>query len=95
MLTAGMDGVRNRIEPPDDARKNIFHMTPTERDHNGIATLPGSLHEAHQALLADDLICKALGPHVVEALTCVANAEWDAFRTAVHPWELERYLATY
>jgi glutamine synthetase len=95
MLTAGMDGVRNRIEPPDDARKNIFHMTPTERDHNGIATLPGSLHEANQALLADDLICKALGPHVVEALTCVANAEWDAFRTAVHPWELERYLATY
>ncbi len=95
MLTAGMDGVRNRIEPPDDARKNIFHMTPTERDHNGIATLPGSLHEAHQALLDDDLICKALGPHVVEALTCVANAEWDAFRTAVHPWEIERYLATY
>ena len=95
MLTAGMDGVRNRIEPPDDARKNIFHMTPTERDHNGIATLPGSLHEAHQALLADDLICKALGPHVVEALTCVANAEWDAFRTAVHPWELDRYLAMY
>ena len=95
MLTAGMDGVRNRIEPPDDARKNIFHMTPTERDHNGIATLPGSLYEAHQALLADDLICKALGPHVVEALTCVANAEWDAFRTAVHPWEIERYLATY
>jgi len=95
MLAAGMDGVRNRIEPPDDVHKNIFHMTATERNHNGIATLPGSLAEAHQALLADDLICKALGPHVVEALTSVANAEWDAFRTAVHPWELDRYLAMY
>ncbi|NLN09342.1 MAG: glutamine synthetase, partial [Methanoculleus thermophilus] len=47
------------------------------------------------ALLADELICKALGSHVVEALTNVANAEWDAYRTAVHPWEIDRYLATY
>ncbi|MDD4568316.1 MAG: hypothetical protein PHU37_10475, partial [Methanoculleus chikugoensis] len=83
------------IEPPDDAHKNIFHMTADERGRNGIETLPGDLHEAHRALLADDLICKALGPHVVEALTSVAGAEWDAYRTTVHPWELDRYLATY
>ena len=70
-------------------------MTAAERGHTGIATLPGDLAEAHRALLADDLICNALGPHVVEALTNVANAEWDAYRTAVHPWELDRYLATY
>ncbi|MDV2480690.1 type I glutamate--ammonia ligase [Methanoculleus sp. Wushi-C6] len=95
MLTAGMDGVRNRIEPPTDVHKNIFHMTAAERNQDGIPTLPGSLYDAHQALLADDLICKALGPHVVDALTTVANAEWDAFRTAVHPWELDRYLAMY
>jgi len=70
-------------------------MTPEERRRAGIETLPGDLAEAHQALLADDLICRALGPHVVEALTNVANAEWDAYRTMVHPWELDRYLATY
>jgi glutamine synthetase len=70
-------------------------MTSTERGQNGIETLPGDLHQAHSALLADDLICNALGPHVVEALTSVAEAEWDAYRTTVHPWELDRYLAAY
>jgi len=95
MLAAGMDGVRNKIEPPNGVDKNIYQMTSAERGYAGIDTLPCDLYEAHQALLADDLICEALGPHVLEALTSVTNAEWDAYRTAVHPWELDRYLATY
>ena len=95
MLAAGMDGVRNKIEPPNGVDKNIYQMTPAERGYAGIDTLPCDLYEAHQALLADDLICEALGHHVLEALTSVTNAEWDAYRTAVHPWELDRYLATY
>ncbi len=95
MLAAGMEGVREKLEPPAGVVNNIYHMTAAERDRAGIETLPGDLAEAHRALLADDLICRALGPHVVEALTNVANAEWDAYRTMVHPWELDRYLATY
>lgn len=95
MLTAGMEGVRQEIEPPSGVSNNIYHMTPAERECAGIETLPGDLYAAHQSLLADDLICRALGPHVVEALTSVAEAEWEAYRTMVHPWELERYLATY
>jgi len=95
MLAAGMEGVRKKIEPPNGADRNIYRMTAAERDRDGIETLPGDLYEAHQALLADDLICRALGPHVMEALTSVAEAEWDAYRTTVHPWELDRYLATY
>ena len=95
LLAAGMDGVRNRIEPPTGVGKNIYHMDAAERQDAGIRTLPADLAEAHQALLADEIICRALGPHVVAALTNVANAEWDAYRTAVHPWELDRYLPTY
>jgi len=36
-----------------------------------------------------------MGPHVMEGLARIANLETDLFRTAVHPWELDRYLATY
>ncbi|RXE56133.1 glutamine synthetase [Methanoculleus taiwanensis] len=95
LLAAGMDGVRNRIEPPASTNANIFHMTPAERQRAGIETLPADLAEAHQALLADDVVCRALGSHVVDALSSIAELEWDSFRTAVHPWELDRYLATY
>jgi len=95
IFAAGMDGVKNKIEAPTMTTKNVFHMSEEDRKIDGIDTLPGSLYEAQQALLADDLICKALGPHIIDALTDIARIEWDAFRIAVHPWELERYLPTY
>ncbi|KUG19774.1 glutamine synthetase type i [hydrocarbon metagenome] len=95
MLAAGMDGVRNRLDPPPSIDKNIFLMSEEERRKEGIDTLPGDLYEAHQDLLADDLICRTLGSHVVDGLTCAMQIEWDSYRTAVHPWELERYLPTY
>jgi len=95
MLAAGMEGVRNRILPPASTDTNIFHMSAEEREKAGIETLPANLYDAQQALLADDVICRALGDHVVNALTTIAAVEWDAFRTAVHPWEIERYLPTY
>ncbi len=95
MLAAGMEGIREEVEPPAGVNKNIYHMAAGERERDGIGMLPGDLAEAHRALLADDLICRALGSHVVEALTNVTEAEWDAYRTIVHPWELDRYLATY
>ncbi|MCK8518115.1 hypothetical protein [Methanoculleus sp. 7T] len=31
----------------------------------------------------------------IDALTNVTNAEWDVYKTTVHPWELDRYLAAY
>ena len=45
--------------------------------------------------MADELICNALGPHIVENLNTIAEMEWDAFRTMVHPWELDQYLSKY
>jgi glutamine synthetase len=45
--------------------------------------------------MKDQVLCDALGPHILETLTNITIAETDAFRLAVHPWELERYLATY
>ena len=56
--------------------------------------LPGSLMEANAALLKDDVLCKTLGDHVVTNLRRIAQMETDSFRLAVHPWELDRYLAT-
>ena len=43
----------------------------------------------------DSVIAKAMGSHVMEGLNSITRLETDAFRLAVHPWELDRYLATY
>ncbi|MDR0438715.1 MAG: glutamine synthetase beta-grasp domain-containing protein, partial [Methanocalculaceae archaeon] len=56
MLAAGMDGVINKIEPPENVDKNIFRMTPAERAAEGIRCLPWNLQEANNALMRDELL---------------------------------------
>ena len=92
MIAAALDGIKNKITPPPSTDSNIYHLDEAERESRGITMLPGSLMEANDALLDDEVICEALGSHVVEYLTRVAKAETEAFHLVVHPWEQERYL---
>jgi glutamine synthetase len=95
MLAAGLDGIKNKIMPPESTNVNIYHLTEKERKKMKIEMLPGSLAESQEYLMKDKVLCDALGNHIVETLARIAVAETDAFRLAVHPWELDRYLATY
>ncbi|MDT8357239.1 MAG: glutamine synthetase, partial [Methanomicrobiaceae archaeon] len=95
VLAAGLDGVKNRIEPPVSIDRNIFRLSAEESEALGIETLPGDLATADCYFREDPVICEALGPHVVENLHRMAMLEIDSFRTAVHPWELDRYLGQY
>jgi len=95
MLAAGLDGIKNKIMPPESTDVNIYHLSAQERNKLGIEMLPGSLFEANQAFLKDSILTKTMGSHVTENLDRIAQIETDAFRLAVHPWELDRYLASY
>ena len=95
LLAAGLDGVKNKIMPPEQTNTNIYHMSVKDRKRLKIDMLPGSLAEAQAAMMKDEVICNALGAHVVETLSNIAEAETDAFRLTVHQWELDRYLANY
>jgi glutamine synthetase len=95
MLAAGMDGIKNKIMPPDMTNANIYHMDAKERKKLRIDMLPGSLTESNAALVGDDVLCRTLGNHIVEDLTRITEMETESFRLAVHPWELDRYLAAY
>jgi glutamine synthetase len=95
MLAAGLDGIKKKILPPESTDVNIYHLSEAERKKRGIDMLPGSLIEANEALDNDPVISKAMGPHIMEGLDSIAQLETDLFRLAVHPWELDRYLAIY
>ncbi len=94
-LAAGLDGIEKGLTPPDEITENIFAMDEATRDAKGIKSLPGSLKDAVDALKADELICEALGDHVVSHYTEGKYAEWDAYRTHVSNWEISKYLITY
>ncbi|MCQ8893108.1 MAG: type I glutamate--ammonia ligase [Methanolinea sp.] len=95
MLAAGLDGIKKKTMPPESTDVNIYHLSEAERKKRGIEMLPGSLIEANTALNEDPVIAKAMGSHIMDGLNSIAQLETDLFRLAVHPWELDRYLAIY
>lgn len=95
VIAAGLDGIKNQIAPPDSIARNIYHMSPEEREANGIASLPDTLQAALQQLKQDDVIKAALGEHVLEHFIEAKTQEWDDYRIRVHNWELEKYLGSY
>jgi glutamine synthetase len=95
MLKAGLDGIKNQIQPPPPTDRNIYVMTAAERAEFGINALPSSLENAIQCLEGNDVIKSALGTHVTEKFIEAKKIEWDKFRMQVHQWELDEYLAKF
>ena len=95
MLTAGLDGVKNNLTPPDSVDVDIFKMSAAEMQEAGITVMPGSLKEALGELKASPIAQEALGEHIFKKYIEYKEAEWDRYRTAVTDWELEEYLDIY
>ncbi len=95
ILAAGLDGVKNELEPPAPVDRNIYVMNSAERKQHGIENLPASLDAALAALADDEVIKAALGEHIYENFKEAKEVEYDMFRTTVHPWEREQYLKMY
>ncbi len=95
MLMAGLDGIKNKTQPPAPVEQDIYHMDAAERRKNGVGSLPGSLREALNLFEDSKLTREVLGEHIFDQFVTVKGNEWDAFRLAVHPWEHKQYLTKY
>jgi glutamine synthetase len=94
-LKAGLDGIKNKIQPLPPTNQNIYHMTAAERKELSIESLPGNLAEAMQELAKDDVIKSALGEHVYEKFVEAKMQEWDSYRIRIHDWEVDEYLTKF
>ncbi|ADI02329.1 type I glutamate--ammonia ligase [Syntrophothermus lipocalidus] len=95
MLKAGLDGVMNRISPPEPVNQNIYHMSEEERASLGVESLPANLAEALEELKMNQVIRDAMGEHIYEQFMRVKLDEWNRYQRFVHPWELDEYLALF
>ncbi|MCS1351200.1 type I glutamate--ammonia ligase [Mechercharimyces sp. CAU 1602] len=95
MLKAGLDGIKNELDLPEQTDRNIYVMDESERKDAGIESLPSTLAEALDALKESKVIRDALGDHAFQHFVEAKEIEWDMFRTQVHPWEREQYLSLY
>lgn len=53
IVAAGLDGIKNKIEPGDPIDKNVYKMSDFERSRFGIKSLPSKLEESLEALKSD------------------------------------------
>lgn len=94
-LAAGMDGIENKLTPPDPINKNIFGLSQRERRRLRISELPRDLHEALDCLEKDTVVRNALGDHIYEHLVEAKRTEWRDYSAMVSKWEVDRYLGKY
>ncbi|MDJ1474110.1 type I glutamate--ammonia ligase [Bacillus sp. LS15-K4] len=95
LLAAGLDGIKNKLTPPAAVDRNIYVMTKEEREEAGIVDLPATLAQALITLQSNEVVCSALGDHLLEHFIEAKEIEWDIFRTQVHQWERDQYMSLY
>ena len=95
VLEAGLDGIKNNIEPPKPVDRNIYVMDEDERRAAGIVDLPSTLHNALKEFQTDPTMKKALGPHIYQSFLEAKRLEWASYRQQVSEWEREQYMELY
>ena len=91
-IWAGMDGVKNKIDPGEpNMGQNMYEIGLEEVQRRGIRILPQSLYESLEELKADKVIQNALGPISQEFLR-LKEGEWKQYHRVVSQWEIDRYL---
>jgi glutamine synthetase len=93
ILMAGLDGVLNKIEPPDPVDKDLYDLPPEELAL--VPQVPGSLQESLAALEADRDFLQAGGVFTDDLIETWIEYkrihEIDPVRLRPHPWEFYLY----
>jgi glutamine synthetase len=95
VLKAGIDGIKNQVDPGEPVSRNIYTMNKEEKKSLGIKSLPSTLNEALLELNKDEVVKSALAGHILENYVEAKREEWENYRIQVHQWELDRYLTIY
>lgn len=95
MLSAGLDGIKNKIDPGEPSNFNIFDVCDETRKEKCIESLPGSLKEAIACMKESTFVRSVLGNHVFENYLSTKITEWDEYKAQVHKWELDTYFEKY
>ncbi len=93
MVMAGVDGIQNRLEPPDPVDKDLYDLPPEELA--AVPQVPASLDEALRALEADHDYLTAGGVFTADLIETWLEykrlREIDEVRLRPHPWEFYLY----
>jgi glutamine synthetase len=93
LLAAGLKGIEEDYELPQEAEDDVWSLTDDERRALGIAPLPHNLDQAIREMEHSELVAETLGEHVFDFFLRNKRAEWGDYRRQVSQFELDRLLS--
>lgn len=94
-LAAGIDGIRNKIDPGEPAREDPYDMSEEKRKAMNISRLPRSLGEAADALEADSYFEEILGHIFYDEYINLKRFAWTKYIEHVSDWEIDLYTQVF
>lgn len=90
-LAAGLEGIREKLDPGAPQEDNLYELSPAEFAKRGIQELPRTLAEAVEAFAADPFVTKVLGQGLRDEFITYKSEEWRQYHQQVSAWEIDRY----
>ena len=95
ILSAGLDGIENRIQPPEPVNRNLYDMSYEDRCAGQIGALPASLEEAICEMRQSEFARELLGEHIFNKYIEAKLKECEGYKTQISKWEIDAYLKNY
>jgi glutamine synthetase len=90
-LAAGLEGIRERLDPGDAQNDNLYELDEAQLAARGVQALPRNLEEAVEAFAADPFIARTLGAELRNEFVACKAEEWRTYHQQVSQWEIDRY----
>jgi len=95
VISAGLDGIRKKMELPHPIQKDPANLSATEMNEMGVKLLPSNLKEALANLKKDKTILDALGEGLSRSYLAVKSAEYEALGKLSSEREVDLLLEKY
>lgn len=95
VLAAGLEGIREKIDPGDATEDNLYELTDKQLAERGIEELPTTLQEAVAAFSEDPFVTSVLGQELRDEFIRYKSEEWRQYHQRISPWEIEQYARLY
>ncbi|MEM3567834.1 MAG: hypothetical protein QXS83_04640, partial [Thermoplasmata archaeon] len=92
MVAAGLDGIKNKIEPPEPLEKNMYELSEQEIRKLKVECLPSNLSDAIDEMEKSKLLREVLTEFLFKRFIELKRAEALEYARYVTNWERERYL---
>jgi glutamine synthetase len=86
VLAAGLDGIKNNLEPPELVTSDLYHDKDRQKSF-----VPRSLYRALEELKKDEWLCENLGIELVDVFTAMKSHEVETYTNMVTDWEWDTY----